>query len=160
MNKYHVSTEIIIHAPIQKIWEVMIDVKKYGEWNRFIRKISADQDIPTPGTAMKFEVEFPNKSKATSGELVKLLEPPGVKEGKTTAQWVYDFTGPFHNIGMVRASRVQLLTAIDANTTHYYTCEKFRGWGKIFLPLKNVRSGFILHAEDLKKVCELKGNGV
>ncbi len=156
INKYHVTSEIIIHAPIQTIWDVMTDVKKYNEWNSFVKNIETSNEIPVPGTQMKFTVEFPNKSKASSGELVKLLQPPIEKEGKLQAEWIYDFTGPLHNIGMVRASRTQQLTAIDENTTHYYTCERFSGWGKIFLPLKNVRGGFKIHANDLKKRCEKK----
>jgi len=154
MNKYHVKAEIIIHAPIQEVWDIMIDISKYGEWNSFIKNITALSVIPTVGTQMKFTVVFPNNNKATSGELVKLLHPPTLQNGKLQAEWIYDFTGILHSIGMVRASRTQQLTAIDENTTHYYTCERFSGWGKIFLPLKNVQSGFLIHASDLKKHCE------
>lgn len=156
MNKYHVEAEIVIHAPIHTIWKIMTEVKNYGEWNRFIRNIESPNNLPIAGTPMKFTVVFPNNSKATSGEQVKQFSPPEVKGGTLKAEWIYNFTGILHTIGMVRASRTQQLTAIDENTTHYYTCERFSGWGKIFLPLKNVRAGFTMHAEDLKKHCEKK----
>ena len=154
MSKYHIKAETSINAPIQKIWEVMTSTGKYQEWNSFIRKIDVDSKNLEPGTKMQFEVEFKNKKRAKSGEIVKHYSPPKENNGKWEAEWIYDFTGILHNIGMVRATRTQKLTQLENGSVHYYTCEKFSGWGKIFLPLKNVQAGFLTHASDLKKYCE------
>lgn len=154
MSKYHVKAETIIHAPIQKIWEVMINTEQYSEWNSFIRKISVTSDRLLPGTKMEFNVIFPNKSRAKSGEIVTHISPPNEVNGVWEAEWIYDFTGILNNIGMVKASRTQKLTQLENGVVHYFTCEKFSGWGKIFLPLKNVQAGFLVHAADLKKRCE------
>jgi uncharacterized protein YndB with AHSA1/START domain len=153
-NKYHVTAETIIQSPIQKVWEVMTDTDQYPQWNQFIKKIITPAGKPVVGTAMKFEVKFSNGKKARSGELVKLYQEPALIHNIWQAEWIYDFTGPLHNIGMVRASRTQKLTGLSNGHTHFYTCEKFSGWGKIFLPLAQVQAGFIQHAADLKKYCE------
>ena len=34
-----IKTEILIKAPIEKIWAVLVDFSNYSEWNPFIRKI-------------------------------------------------------------------------------------------------------------------------
>jgi uncharacterized protein YndB with AHSA1/START domain len=153
-NKYHVTAEIIIQSPIQKVWEVMTETSKYPQWNGFIKKINTPAGKPVAGTAMQFEVEFSNGSKAKSGELVKVFQEPALINNSWQAEWIYDFTGPLHAIGMVRASRTQKLTGLSNGYTHFYTCEKFSGWGRIFLPLAQVQAGFIQHAGDLKAYCE------
>ncbi len=153
-NKYHIKAEAIIQAPIDKVWKVMTEVQNYPEWNSFIKKIESKSMEPVEGTLMKFQVELKKGKITGSNELVKLLSSPKEKNGVLEAEWVYDFTGPLHTIGMVRATRSQKLVQLKDGTTHYYTCEKFSGWGKVFLPLVNVQAGFITHAADLKKRCE------
>lgn len=153
-NKYHIKAEAIIHAPIAMVWKVMTDVKNYPEWNSFIKKIESKSEEPVEGTLMKFKVELKKGKITGSNELVKLLSAPKEKNGVLEAEWIYDFTGPLHNIGMVMATRSQKLVQLKNGTTHYYTCEKFSGWGKVFLPLANVQAGFIKHAADLKEHCE------
>jgi len=153
-NKYHITVETTIDSDINTIWDKMINTREYGDWNSFIKKITIEKQILLEGTKMKFEVQFKNGKKTTSDEQVKLFKPPHNNQGTIEAEWIYDFTGFLHNIGMVRASRTQKLTQLENGSVHYYTCEKFSGWGKIFLPLKNVKAGFDTHAADLKKHCE------
>lgn len=132
----------------------MTSTEKYSEWNSFIKRIEVGGKNLEPGAKMKFEVEFQNGKKARSGEIVKHYAPPKENNGTWEAEWIYDFTGPLHSIRMIRATRIQKLTKLSNGSVHYYTCEKFSGWGKIFLPLKNVQAGFLTHADDLKKYCE------
>jgi len=154
MSKYHIIVESTLNASIDVVWKVMTDIQDYPKWNRFITKVEANNAEPVPGTIMKFKVEFKPGSKAVSTEIVKSLEKPQVKEGKKTAEWIYDYYGFLPSIGMVKATRIQKLVELEDGKTHYYTCEKFSGWGKLFLPLKNVQTGFNTHAADLKKECE------
>lgn len=154
MNKYQIKAEIIIHAPIEKVWSIMTDYEKYNEWNSFIRKIDINSSRIELGTIMKFEVEFPNKKKATSREIVKQFAPPTKINNVINAKWEYDFAGPICKIGMIKATRTQTLTELKDGSVYYYTCEKFSGWGKAFLPLKNIQEGFNNHAKDLKKHSE------
>ncbi len=37
-----IKTQITIHAPAQKIWQVLTDFKKYNEWNPFITSITGN----------------------------------------------------------------------------------------------------------------------
>ena len=37
-----IKTSITINATIERIWEILIDVKNYPKWNPFIKSISGD----------------------------------------------------------------------------------------------------------------------
>jgi uncharacterized protein YndB with AHSA1/START domain len=41
----HIKTEILINAPIEKIWAVLTDVSYYSSWNPFITKIDGDAEV-------------------------------------------------------------------------------------------------------------------
>ncbi len=53
----HLTTEITIDAPVQKVWDALMDFESYPEWNPFIRKIEGaarvgeklDNTIEPPG---------------------------------------------------------------------------------------------------------------
>ncbi|QHT68254.1 SRPBCC domain-containing protein [Rhodocytophaga rosea] len=38
-----VRTEITIHAPAEKIWNILMDFEQYPYWNPFIKKISGEK---------------------------------------------------------------------------------------------------------------------
>ena len=50
------KTEIIINAPIAKVWQVLTNFKAYPEWNPFIKRISGEL-----GIANKLEVSIQPK---------------------------------------------------------------------------------------------------
>ena len=50
------KTEIIINAPIAKVWQVLTNFKAYPEWNPFIKRISGEL-----GIASKLEVSIQPK---------------------------------------------------------------------------------------------------
>ena len=72
-----VSTERIINASIDVVWDIMVDVKKYSDWNPFIISVSVDGDalsdsdggnlancetaVITVGTVMTLNIVFPNR---------------------------------------------------------------------------------------------------
>jgi hypothetical protein len=153
-SKYTITSEIIIHAPIEKVWEVLTDIEKYSEWNSFIRKVHAPVSVPVEGTSIILDVCFYNGVKVKSKEKVSFFEKPTKKEGVWVAEWKYDFVGFVHLIGMSRGSRIQKLRQLPDGSTHYFTVESFRGWGIFLVPLKGVQMGFDAQAADLKKRCE------
>jgi hypothetical protein len=38
----HISTDVVIHAPADRVWAELTDTGNYPEWNPFIRNISGD----------------------------------------------------------------------------------------------------------------------
>lgn len=53
MSDLDIHTEIVIHAPANKVWAVLLDFDSYGEWNPFMRKI-----IGEPKVGKKLRVEM------------------------------------------------------------------------------------------------------
>lgn len=149
-TNYSAQGECILHTTLHRAWEVLVGIQYYNEWNGFVRKVVSNHLEPVAGTQMKFTVYWETGGKATSGERVTVFSPPQHKQ----ARWEYVFTGFLPFIGMVRATRVHELKELDDGTVYYYTIEKFRGWGKIFLPLKKVQAGFTRQTADYKKRCE------
>ncbi len=150
-----VSIKSVINAPIEKVWEVLTNIKNYSEWNPFVYDVSSDKIIPNIGCNMVFSVRFSNEKEVKSKEYVTQFDTPQQTNNKT-ALWVYRFDGFLHKINIVRATRTQKLKALSINTTEYSSEEVFSGLGKFLLPLKEVQKGFNRQANALKKVCELK----
>ncbi len=147
-----VSVKTVINVPIERVWEVLTDIRGYSTWNPFVYEVSSDKEMPYIDCNMVFYVRFSNGKEVTSKEYVTEFKPPQMTDGK--ALWVYRFDGFMHKINMVRATRTQTLRALSSNTTEYSSEEVFSGFGELFLPLKEVKRGFIIQADALKKVCE------
>lgn len=43
----NLQTEIIINAPAEKVWAILTDFEKYGEWNPFVLKIEGQPQLAT-----------------------------------------------------------------------------------------------------------------
>ena len=41
----NLHTEITINAPAEKVWNILTDFEKFGEWNPFILSIEGNQEI-------------------------------------------------------------------------------------------------------------------
>ena len=41
----NLHTEITINAPAEKVWNILTDFEKFGEWNPFILSIEGKQEI-------------------------------------------------------------------------------------------------------------------
>ncbi len=48
-----IATEIIIDAPINEVWEVLMDFESHKNWNPFIRSISG---VPTPNETIEVQI--------------------------------------------------------------------------------------------------------
>lgn len=149
-----IEASAIIQADIQTVWAVMVTTSEYPKWNSFIPKVETNIDPPTVGTQMKFTVCWADGSTQRSGELVQVFAPPAKSEGGQHAEWSYSFKSFLSTIGMVRATRKQILTQTEKGRTHYQTYEEFRGWGTAFLPYAKVQDGFNRQASALKARCE------
>jgi hypothetical protein len=137
-----------IAAPIGLVWQVMLDVDKYGEWNPFLHHIDA-KEPPRVGSEIILHVKWEQGGGASSRERITRLDGPA--QGSATLEYVFE--GLLYRIGAVRGTRSQSLRQIAAGTT-YHTREEFGGWLQMFLPLKKVQAGFEAHAKSLKARAE------
>jgi hypothetical protein len=138
----------VIDAPIERVWQHMTDVARYGDWNPFIVRADASGPVQV-GCTLALTVRWPSGGGASARERVTRMESP--RDGRAT--FTYDFIGPLALVGAIRATRVQALEA-DGARTRYTTREELRGWLSWALPIAKVRAGFAAHAEALKRAAE------
>ena len=49
MFKHLISSDIVeIEAPIERVWDILVDVGRYGEWNPFTTRVKTDFEIGSP----------------------------------------------------------------------------------------------------------------
>lgn len=140
-----IESTITINAPLSKVWAVLSDFENYHQWNPFTPKIDINpQQI---GSTVGLHVRlFPNISK-TFLQKEQLLS--WEKEHKM--EW------GIQNAWHVKTVRIQKLTAIDEQTTQYYTLDSFEGpltWLILLLFKKNIQIGFDEVASGLKRYVE------
>ena len=150
-------SEILIQAPIDTVWSVMLDTDRYPQWNPFVEQIDCADNPPKPGSDLTLHVRFGNGKRVKTWERISRLEAPGTtRPGFAALEYV--FLGIFHNLNMVRGGRLQTLEAVDARTTRYISHEDLTGWLAWLAPIKQVQDGFDRHAAALKQRCEAASN--
>jgi hypothetical protein len=145
------EASVEIAAPIERVWQIMLDTARYGEWNPFVVRIEGEARM---GGELMLHVRWPSGGGAKSPERITQLEPPA--SGR--AMLVYRFEGLLASIGAVSGDRVQSLEAVG-DRTRYFTREEFRGWLSWALPLAKVQAGFDAHAASLKSHAERDPHG-
>jgi hypothetical protein len=149
MSSVEAKSSIEIAAPVECVWEVMIDLPLYHEWNPFIVRVDGVSGPLTVGTAFKLHVKWSSGGGASSDEQVTRVDGP--RDGRAALE--YRFTGWLARLGLVRALRVQTLEP-SPHGTRYFTCESFQGPLARAIPLAKVQDGFDRHARALKSRAE------
>lgn len=143
----------VIDAPIEVVWQVMLDTARYGEWNPFVRAAECPSP-PSPGDPIRLHVEFAGGRQVVSPERVTVVEPPYDDAGVRRATLAYVYEGWPARLGLVRGTRFQRLSQPPGGPTRYDTVEEFTG---PLVPLAGparVEEGFRRHAEALKARAE------
>lgn len=155
MPRPRAEASISIDAPLELVWQVMLDVDRYPAWNPFVTRVEGLSGAPRAGQPMRLHVTFGDGSRVVSREEISLVDPPAADaSGTRRAALEYAFRGPLHALYLVRGSRRQTLEATGAGPTLYRSEEEFRGVFSAFVPLANVRDGFERHARALKSRAE------
>jgi hypothetical protein len=140
-----------IDAPIDLVWQVMIDTDRYGEWNPFIVRVDRlDARPPQVGDDLRLHVEWSGGGTVRTVERITALDPP--RDGAALLE--YDFRGPVAALRLVRGRRRQELSELPGGKTLYLTAETLRGVLSFAAPIRKVQDGFERHAESLKRRAE------
>jgi uncharacterized protein YndB with AHSA1/START domain len=147
------STSVEIEAPLDLVWEVMLDTASYGEWNPFCYRIDCDAP-PAVGVPVRLHVRWSNGRKATSPERITAVEPPHDTQGVRTALLSYEYAGLPHRLGLVHSVRHQTLTQSPGGPTRYDTVQELTGPLVRLAGPARITDGFRRHAEGLKARAE------
>lgn len=138
------NTEIEIQAPVGKIWEILIDIEKYPEWNPFIKSVNS-----------KFaEGEKFTASLHQPGSKPMTFKPKCIKlEHEKELRWLGHFFIP----GLFDGEHIFELHSLENGNTKFIQREDMKG---LLVPLfwkmvnTKTRKGFEMMNEKLKELAE------
>lgn len=149
----------VIEAPIELVWDVMLDTERYPEWNPFVVRIDRPRARPIQvRDPIVLHVRWLTGGHTTSSERVTVIDPPEDNEGRR-ALLEYQYHGFLYGPGLVRGRRKQELTRLDDTATSYSTFEHLKGALAWAAPISKVRDGFERHASALKTRAEALHRG-
>lgn len=138
-----IETELIINAPIQRVWEILTDFDKHQRWNPFIKSISGQKEV---GKKIKVTLHPPGSKIMTFSPRILVLK----KEKEL--RW----KGQLFIPGLFDGEHYFLLEELDESTTLFIHGEKFSGilLGIIKKTLSKTHIGFEMMNKSLKLLCE------
>jgi len=109
-----VRAAIEIDAPPERIWPILVDLERYGEWNPFTPRVESTLE---PGAAVHLHVRLRGERLAHRVEYVTAVEAP------SRLAWAMTM-GPRW---LLAAERRQLLEPVDAGRTRYVSEDEISG---------------------------------
>ena len=109
-----VVTEIIIEATPDRVWDVLTDFERYGEWSAFIREISGSSKV---GSALRV-VLSPEGKRGTSVRTRVSASEPGRR---------FAWTGHLGHPGLFSGMHEFLLDGNGCDQTRLTHSERFGG---------------------------------
>ena len=107
------SEEIVINAPAEVVWGVILDFANYGLWNTFCPSMKGEAVLGSPlemqvdlGNGLQSQVEYVTKIEPIHTIVWSMENNPG---------------DPIH------ADRIQRITPIDEFSCHYWSSDEFSG---------------------------------
>jgi uncharacterized protein YndB with AHSA1/START domain len=139
--------EVEIDAPASRVWSVLVDLPRYGEWNPFTVSMTSTLTIGGPidmrVRMSRWSITIPQR------EEVREVRAP---EGSSAGRLVWGATMP----GVI-AQRVQTVTPISETRSRYVTEDTIEGWmgGLVFSMFGgSLDDGFAGVARELKRRAE------
>ena len=155
MASHHIAKPLDIHAPIQAVWDQLLDIQTYSSWNPFIIQATGSGPAHQPGTLLTFTVKWHNgKTSGSVEEVQQALSPSKDADGVLRAQWVYRYKTWVSAIGMIQSVRTQTLQQSPGQPTHYHSALELKGWGSQFAPLEKIERGLATQGKALKQTLE------
>jgi len=115
MSSYTIiSDKVEIHAPREIVWDILVDLKRYPEWNPFTYRVDSTL---RPGDPIDLYVRMPIRGDRLQTEQVKVVDRPrelswGMKLG-------FEF--------LVKALREQHLEKVSDTSCTYQTSDALAG---------------------------------
>ena len=138
-----IETEIEIKAPVEKVWQILMDFEHYPEWNPFIKTISGNKEIDAQLT---IEIQLPDaKPMAFAPIVLDVIE-----------QQEFRWKGKFLIKGIFDGEHFFKLKKINEERTLFIHGENFSGLLVSLLKgmLVNTEAGFERMNHALKIECE------
>ena len=141
-------SEIDINAPAKKVWNIIIDLERYPEWNTFTPRMGVKQIVV--GEEFLLDCQMTEKQLLRDEKEVFLAYEPE----RFRVCW-----GTSRTKGRpgIKSFRWQICETVNDKRTHFINFEEFHG---ILAPLVNLLYGkklqhaFIRYCQDLKKRAE------
>jgi hypothetical protein len=139
----NIQTEILIHADIAKVWDVLMNFDSYPTWNPFITSISGEQKL---GSRLTVSINPPGGNGMTFKPNILTLE----------ANKEFRWKGKLGINGIFDGEHYFMLESLDKDITKFIHGEKFSGLLVPFVSkmLDKTQKGFQLMNESIKKECE------
>jgi hypothetical protein len=118
-----VRVEIEINAPVDHVWQILLDFESYGAWNSFTPRIEGVLEVGNP---VNFDVKLKGKMSNRTEHVTR------IDHDAHTVCWGMHILHPT----VFRAERCQVLTPLEGGRTHYVSSDSFDG------PLKVIVSPF------------------
>jgi hypothetical protein len=143
LGNKHISTEIIINKPINKVWIELTDFSKYPVWNPFIIKVTGE--IKKGNT---IEVTF-----HTKGSKPVIFTPEILLNDVDT---IFQWEGKLFLPGIFTGRHTFQLVKIEDNVTRLIQKEDFNGILVPFFNFDSTIEGFRSMNKEFKKRVENK----
>lgn len=87
--RHEIQTEIEINAPVETVWEILVDLGSYKDWNPFM--VSSEGTVAV-GERLTNRMQPPGGKGMTFRPVVTVVEPERVFEwlGRPRVPWVFD----------------------------------------------------------------------
>lgn len=138
------SDRVEINAPIETVWQVLLDFNRYPEWNPFTWRVETDLQVGSP---VKLYVHLPGRGKRLQTEFIREVTPP------ERLSWGMTMGADF----LLRALRQQHLYPLPDGRCCYQSTDAFSG---LLTPLvkalfgRSICDGFNAMAYALKQRAE------
>ena len=141
-------SEIDIDSPVEKVWNIIIDLERYPEWNTFTPRMGVKQIVV--GEEFLLDCQMTEKQLLRDEKEVFLAYEPE----RYRVCW-----GTSRTKGRpgIKSYRWQICEPVNDKLTHFVNYEEFHG---ILAPLVNLLYGkklhraFVGYCQDLKKRAE------
>lgn len=147
------TASTVIDAPIDLVWQVMVDTAAYAEWNPFVERVEIDGP-PAVGSPVVLHVRWANGRTNASRERITVLDGPRDDGGTARAELTYVFEGLPHRLGLVHSTRAQRLSQVGDGPTHYESVMDLTGPLARLAGPSRITEGFERHAAGLRQRAE------
>src|SRR3569833_1831334 len=101
------QAEALIDAPASLVWQTILDLERYADWNPFTPRIDC-AGVPRVGAPIDIHVRWNNGKGVISHERITHLEPlKAGGDGVLRGVYGYNFGGPMAALGLIRSERQQ-----------------------------------------------------